>query len=70
MTLTNDERRLIHLYYSDSVAGTAGTMRFALQYITDPVEHAAVRGLITKLDSMGEEGLEGIGLESGELYGG
>ena len=68
MTLTGSEKRLIYLYYSGSVTGTAGMMRFALQYITDPEEYAAVRRLITKLDSMGEDGLADIGLESGELY--
>ena len=52
MTFTAEERRLLLLYYSDSVADTAAIVQEALADITDPDERAVARSLLRKLGKM------------------
>jgi len=54
MTLTNDERWLLALYYVGSAVETEAIVRDALCDITDPDERMAAVGLLRKLIGMGD----------------
>ena len=69
MTFTNDERRLLVLYHSGSLADTADTFRLALRDAADPDERAVVTSVLRKLDGMDETAFDGLGIESERLYG-
>jgi hypothetical protein len=52
MTFTTEERRLLMLYRSASLAETVAVVLDALNDITDPEESAAAESLLRKLESM------------------
>jgi len=68
MTFTNEERRLLSLYYSGSVADTVGTLFHALRDITDRNERDAVHSILSKIECAGGSALAGF-TESGEADG-
>jgi len=67
---TNDERRLLILYHSGSLAETLDTFRLALPDAADPDERAVVVGALRKLDGMDEAAFAGLGIESEVCYDG
>jgi len=68
MTFTNDERRLLLLYQSGSVADTADTLRDALLDTNDADERKVIAGILRKLDGMDEAEFDSYVLESEGLY--
>ena len=66
MTFTCDERRLLILYHSGSLADTADTLHLALLDTTDPDERAATAGVLRKLNDMDEVAFDL--LDMGDLY--
>ena len=69
MIFTNEERRLLILYHSGTVADTVDTLHVALQDAVDPDERAAVRGILYKINEAGDAA-EAVLSESGGLYDG
>jgi hypothetical protein len=67
MIFTNEERRLLILYDSGSVAETVDTLHVALHDAIDPDERAAVRRILRKIEDAGE-GAAAILPESGAAY--
>ena len=67
MTFTDDEKRLLYLYYSGSVAEAADNIRDALADITDPDERSTALELLRKLEGMSETEFDCLDPESGVL---
>jgi hypothetical protein len=70
MTFTHDERRLLILYYSGSLADTADTLRLALPDITDPDERGTAAGALRKLEYIDDAPFQDFILESEGSYDG
>ena len=68
MIFTNDERRLIILYYSGSAAETIAIVREALDDITDPDERRAAGSLLSKLEGMSHAELDNLAADWGCCY--
>jgi hypothetical protein len=66
MTFTIEERRLLMLYCSGSLAETVAVVLDALNDITDPEERAAAETLLRKLESMSGTAFEL--LDMGDFY--
>jgi hypothetical protein len=66
---TNEERRLLILYDSGTVADTVDTLHVALHDAIDPDERAAVRSILRKIEDAGDAA-EAVLSESGGLYDG
>ena len=67
MIFTNEERRLLILYDSGSVADTVDTLHVALQDAIDPDERAAVSSILRKIGDAGDAA-EAVLSENGGLY--
>lgn len=67
MTFTDEEMRLLRLYFAGSAAETAAVILDALGDMTDPDERVAAKSLLRKLDSMGDIAFDL--LDMGDLYG-
>ena len=70
MTFTNDERRMLILYFSGSIADTTDTLRLALRDISDSDERVAVVSVLRKLDSIDYSVVESLVAESEGSYAG
>ena len=55
MSFTSEERRLLSLYYSGTVAETVGTLFLALRDMTDHDERATIHSILSKIEYLGEE---------------
>ena len=69
MIFTDDEKRLLFLYYSGNLIDTAHVVRYALNDITDPGERAAAESLLRKIKGADEAAADELGLESESVYG-
>ena len=67
MIFTKEERRLLALYYSGSVADTVGTLRLALRDMNDSDERAVVYNILRKIEGAGDSKADGFA-ESGAAY--
>jgi len=68
MTFTIDERRLLTLYHSGSLADTVDTFRLALRDASYPDERAVVGSVLRKLGGMDEAAFAGLGIEGEGAY--
>jgi hypothetical protein len=66
MTFTTEERRLLMLYCSVSLAETVAVVLDALNDITDPEESAAAESLLRKLEGMSGTAFDF--LDMGDFY--
>jgi len=55
MMFTQEERRLLVLYYSGSVTDTVDTLRYALRTNYDPHERNVIFGILRKVKEAGTE---------------
>ena len=70
MTFTQEERRLLILYYSGSVADTADTLCFARRHSYDPRERDVIDGILRKVGGEDDGALfQGVIPESEGLHG-
>ena len=53
MIFTDEEKRLLRLYYSGTLTDTAHVVGCALEDITDPGERAAAESLLRKIKGAG-----------------
>ena len=67
MIFTKEERRLLTLYYSGSIAETAGTLRLALRDMNDSDERAVVYSILRKIEGAVDSAADGFE-ESGAAY--
>ena len=60
MIFTQEERRLLILYYSGSVADTADTLRLARRHSYDPRDRTLIDGILRKVEEAGDAAVDGF----------